>query len=192
MTTADWALTVSIMSAVLSFFALAWNVWQKYIFVRPAVYVGFGVYQIMQRSGPNTMKPTSELLQVTATNMGPGPVIIHTLICRKRRWTWRWKRRFELGTLNPIHGDPTSKTPIGIGPFAGGLPQKLDAAEVKGFFMPYDKDCLLKDNVNRVGFVDTYGRMHWCTRKQMKRARERFREDFGDAKAPAAQGREAA
>jgi len=58
MTTADYALIVSIASAVLSVFALIWNVWQKYIFVRPTLDVGFGVYQIMQRSGPMTMRAT--------------------------------------------------------------------------------------------------------------------------------------
>jgi len=89
MTTADYALIVSIASAVLSVFALIWNVWQKYIFVRPTLDVGFGVYQIMQRSGPLTMRATKDVLQVSVTNMGPGQVILHCLICRKRRWSRR-------------------------------------------------------------------------------------------------------
>src|SRR5262249_34783416 len=120
MTTADYALIVSLTSAVLSFFALIWNVWQKYIFVRPTLDVGFGVYQIMQPSGPMTMKATKDILQVSVTNMGPGPVILHGLLSRKRRWSWRWSRRFQHAFLNAIDGDPTVTQPRGKGPFGGG------------------------------------------------------------------------
>jgi hypothetical protein len=164
MTTADYALIVSISSAALSLFALIWNIWQKYIFVRPTLDVGFGVYQIMQRSGPATMRPTKDVLQVSVTNMGPGQVILHNLICRKRRWSWRWRRRFEYAILIPIDGDPTVALPSGKGPFGGGLPHKMDAGEVKQFFLPYDKDCMLGACMNRVGVVDTYGRNSWCSR----------------------------
>jgi hypothetical protein len=87
----------------------------------------------------------------------------------------------------PSNGDPTSKAPIGIGPFGGGLPHKMDAAEVKGFFMPYDSNCLLKDGMNRV--VDTYGRMTWCSRKNMKLARKRYQDDFINKIDPAEMGR---
>ena len=50
----------------------------------------------------------------------------------------------------------------------------MDAGEVKQFFLPYDKECMLGVGMNRVGVVDTYGRNSWCSRKQMVRARRRY------------------
>jgi len=55
----------------------------------------------------------------------------------------------------------------------------MDAGEVKQFFLPYDKECMLGVGMNRVGVVDTYGRNSWCSRKQMVRARRRYLVDFG-------------
>jgi hypothetical protein len=51
MSTADYALIVSISSAFIAVASLIWNVWQKYIFVKPQVQVGFGVYHIMEPTG---------------------------------------------------------------------------------------------------------------------------------------------
>jgi hypothetical protein len=179
MSTADYALIVSISSAFIAVASLIWNVCQKYIFVKPQVQVGFGVYHIMEPTdSPDTVKLGRELLQLSVTNMGPGPVIIHGVIGRKRRWAWRWKRRFQHGYLSPIHGDPRSNTPVGIGPFGGRLPAKLDAGEVKSFYFPYTKDGFLKDGLNRVGAVDTYSRNSWCRRCDMKRVNANFRETF--------------
>jgi hypothetical protein len=189
MSTADYALIVSISSAFIAVASLFWNVWQKYIIVKPQVQVGFGVYHILEPTeSPDIARPGREVLSLNVTNMGPGPVIIHAIIGRTRRWSWRWKRRFQYGLLNPIHGDPTSRTPVGIGPFGGGLPAKLDAGEVKCLYFPHTKDGFLKDGLNRVGVVDTYGCKSWCRRRDMKRVNSDFQETFVNEKSSAEAG----
>jgi hypothetical protein len=45
LTSADYALIVSILSVLIAIGSLLWNVWQKYIFVKPQVQVSFGTYQ---------------------------------------------------------------------------------------------------------------------------------------------------
>ena len=48
MTTADYALIVSIESLFAALGALVWNIWQKFIFVKPALQVTFRVTAVFQ------------------------------------------------------------------------------------------------------------------------------------------------
>src|SRR5215469_13940426 len=102
------------------------------------------------------------LLHLSVVNMGPGPVILHACAAKPTK-PW-WRRAKSYGLLNPIHGDPAAPSPVGIGPFGGGLPEKIDAGETKSFYFPYEKDCLLKESLARVGVGDTYQRLTWCRR----------------------------
>jgi len=179
MTTADYALIVSLASAATSIFALAWNVWQKYIFVKPKLQVTFGIYSILQ--GPRaqqTLRPSGHrLLQIAATNLGPGPVMLYACVVKSKAGYWR---RLEFGLLNPIHGDPASPQPMSIGPFSGGLPKKIEPGEMQSFYFPYNKDCCLKETLHRVGIADTYGRNTWCRRRDVKKAAATYLRDFGE------------
>ena len=48
MTTSDYALIVSVASIVIAIGALAWNVWQKFIFVKPSLQVSFNLMNVLQ------------------------------------------------------------------------------------------------------------------------------------------------
>jgi hypothetical protein len=169
----DYALFVSIASILISIGALVWNVWQKYIFVKPALQVSFGIWRVVQ---PDTSANNRRLLNLTITNLGPGPVVLYACIAKeKHRW---WKRVKTLATLNPIHGDPLDPNPTGIGPFGGGLPAKIDASEVKSFYFPYNEECLLQEGVTCVGINDTYQRNTWCRRSDMRKVYQAYKQDF--------------
>jgi hypothetical protein len=170
MSGSEIAILVSGISLAVALIALAWNVWEKFIFVRPRLQVTFGIWQVIQNG-----KFGKSLLSLNVTNMGPGPVIIHLCIIQSPT-RWFWKKRS--GIINPIHNDPTSDTPISIGPFSAGLPSKLDAGDVKSFYFPYTEDTFLKESITRVGVTDTYGRQTWCRGKDAKKASRKFREDF--------------
>jgi hypothetical protein len=175
MNSADYALFISITSIFVSMGALLWNVWQKFIFVKPTLQVSFGLFRVVQ---PDVRaNPIRRLLMLTVTNMGPGPVILQLCIAKeKKHW---WKRAKTHPTLVPIHGDPTDPDPTGIGPFSGGLPAKIDAGEVKQFYFPYAKDCFLQEDLARVGINDTYHRMIWCHQKDMRKVYQSYRREFG-------------
>jgi hypothetical protein len=179
MTTSDYALITSLLSIVIAIGSLLWNVWQKFIFVKPTLHVGFGIYNVVvpTTGGRTATRSGQRLLNLTVTNMGPGLVIIYACI-GKPKTVW-WKRRDRLGLLNPIHGDPTNPTPESIGPFSGGLPAKIDAGETKSFYFPYIKDCFLKDELARVGVNDTYHRNIWCQKRDMNKVNLDYRRDFG-------------
>src|SRR3954453_15059889 len=126
MSTADYALIVSLFSAVVSIGALLWNVWQKFIFVKPALQVSFRVSRVFKPTEGIAARTDIRLLHLSVTNLGPGPATIYLCIVKfKSRW---WKRT-QYATLNPIHGNPLHPEPVGIGPIAGGLPAKVDAGE---------------------------------------------------------------
>lgn len=173
MSSSDLAFLISGISLAVALVALAWGMWEKFIFVRPRLQVSFGVFRVFQ-SG----KFGKSLLSLTATNMGPGPVIIHSCIVQIRT-RWFWKK--QLAILNPIHNDPVSDVATSIGPFSAGLPLKLDAGEVKSFYFPFTEDTFLGNPVTRVGVTDTYGRNTWCRGRDAKKASRKFREEFPNA-----------
>jgi hypothetical protein len=177
MTTTDYALIISVFALIVSFFALIWNVWQKFIFVKPNLQVSFGVYNVLQPTPARTAVPSGQrLLVLTVTNMGPGAIVLYACIVRQKRSSW-WKRP-TLGSINPIHGDPTAPEPISVGPFSSGLPTKIDAGDTKTFYFPYTRECFLADGVARVGINDTYQRNTWCRRGDIRKANSAYRRDF--------------
>jgi len=174
MTPAEYALIVSIASIFISIGTLLWNVWQKFIFVKPSLQVSFGVWRIVQPGIP--ANEARRLLNLTVTNMGPGPIILNACAAApKKHW---WKRAKSYGLLNPIHGDPAEPNPVGIGPFGGGLPAKMDAGEVKSFYFPYTKDCFLSEHLARVGINDSYHRIFWCRRSDIRKVYQSYERDF--------------
>lgn len=178
MTPATYALIVSIASIFISIGALLWNVWQKFIFVKPTLQVSFGVWRIFLPDIPAA--ETRRLLNLTVTNMGPGPVILSACTGAPQK-PW-WKRAKSYGLLNPIQGDPADPNPVGIGPFGGGLPAKIDAGEVKSFYFPYTKDCFLNEPLAQVGINDSYHRIFWCHRTDMRKVYQSYQRDFGQDK----------
>ena len=44
MTTADWALIISLCSLLLAMAGFVWNVWSKFIYPKPKVRVSIGVH----------------------------------------------------------------------------------------------------------------------------------------------------
>jgi hypothetical protein len=178
MTTADYALLTSIASIFISIGALLWNVWQKFIFVKPSLQVAFRVSRVFQPTGDGTATRTDiRLLNLTVTNMGPGVAVLYLCIAKMKT---HWWKRAEYATLNPIHGNPIDPEPIGIGPIAGGLPAKIDLGELQSFYFPDQNDCFLQENVVRVGINDTYQRNIWCRRKDVRRAKKSYQRDFGE------------
>lgn len=175
MTTSDFAFLISGISLAIALLALSWNVYEKFIFVKPRLQVSFGVFRVVQ-SG----KVGKALLSLTITNMGPGPVIIHSCIIKARK-RWFWQKQFAM--LNPIHNDPASDVPTSIGPFSAGLPLKLDASDVKSFYFPFTAETFLREPITRVGVTDTYGRNAWCRGRDVKKALREFKEKFPNASA---------
>ena len=75
MTGSDFAFLISGISLAVAMLALAWSVFEKFIFVKPRLQMSFGVFHVIQDG-----KFGKALLSLTVTNMGPDPAIIHSCI----------------------------------------------------------------------------------------------------------------
>ena len=56
-------------------------------------------------------------------------------------------------------------------PFSGGLPKKIAPGEGFSSYFPRKGDWLTHKSV-RLGFVDTFGRHHWCSRQDVLKVTE--------------------
>jgi hypothetical protein len=168
--TEDWAFLISGVSLAVAIAGFIWRIFEKYIYVKPALQIGFAVMTTFP--GPEV-----HLLALSVTNMGPGAAVIYNCMGYSRR---RWWEKKKYGILNPIEGNPAHPDPATSGPFSAGLPLRIDAADTKTFYFPHRADGFLSKKLQRIGVLDTYNRYHWCQRRAMKRVMERFRRDFPD------------
>ena len=186
MNASTYALIVSAFSLIIAFFALVWNVVQKFIVVKPKLQVSFGLYTVMTRSDENLLTPCGpKLLTISVTNLGPGPVILHSCIAkpRERKCTKKFWAKSDVAILNPIHGDPTNPDPESIGPFSGGLPAEIKPGHVKEFYFPFRRECFVREPLLYVGVHDTYGRSSWCKRRDMARVQKEYIAAFNKSTA---------
>ncbi|HJX83133.1 MAG TPA: hypothetical protein VJ723_02170 [Candidatus Angelobacter sp.] len=113
-------------------------------------------------------------LALIATNMGPAQVTLRTAIARPRK-RFPFQKTSSFFLLNPIHNYPQN-TELSIGPFAGGLPKKLEVGEqFTAYFIP-DHESLAKGEAARIGFDDTFDSLHWAPRRHILDALQSIRE----------------
>jgi len=70
MTTADWALAISLGSLVIALAGFVWNVWSKFIFPKPKVQVSFSYMTAL--IGDHQVP----VISLSGTNHGPIPVTL--------------------------------------------------------------------------------------------------------------------
>src|SRR5258708_5339368 len=161
MTTADWALIISICSAAVSAAGFIWNVWSKFIYPKPRVDVSFS---FMSSIGGDPGRQFN-VLTLNATNMGPAPVTLYSAMSMKKKLF----RKPLFALLNPLSDFPADRA-TSQGPFSGGLPKRIDVGEQFTSYLIPDHEGLASSGITHVGFNDTFGRNHWCRKAHVARA----------------------
>jgi hypothetical protein len=173
MTTADWALIISICSVFLSLAALAWNIWSKFIYPKPSLVVTFAVMEILDEDGLH-----DPFLNLSITNHGP---IVATVASSLAQTDEGFFRRRRFGLIQPLTSflmDPKHTS----GPFTG-LPKKLEVGEEFSLKYWYGESSFIGNpRILRVGVRDSFGRLHWCRRSDVKKARKHFLDDEREGK----------
>ncbi|MEW9304560.1 hypothetical protein [Labrys neptuniae] len=164
MTTADWALIISILSFLVAAIGLAWNIWSKFIFVYPRVYVGWNYMTVFNQFGGSD----SDVITLTATNLGPGEVTLYAAIVDSPG------KKKRIGMLNPLHDFP-NQDEASKGPFSGGLPHKLGVGDSMSLYFTPLHEALAGETYSKVGIQDTFGRNHWCQNHQVGAVRAQVR-----------------
>jgi hypothetical protein len=100
--TADWALIISLCSFAVALSSLIWNVWSKFIYPKAQIRVTFQATMIFHPGSPDHKQ---EFLTLTATNHGPGEVTLQSSVVyhRKKQWWKNW-RAFSTNTIDGSTG----------------------------------------------------------------------------------------
>jgi hypothetical protein len=169
MTTADWALVISICSAVVSLASFIWNVWSTFIYPKPKVRVSFAMVQILEFDSDDM----PSVLHLRAINMGPGEVSLRKALTVFHEHIFQSKRFGLLSTLDnyPLHGDTTR------GYLGAGFPVKLAVGEEFSAYLTPAHEALAKGDYRRIGFTDSFGRYHWAPRRDILETLPYIREE---------------
>jgi hypothetical protein len=178
MDTATWAILVSFVSLLVATASFVWSVWATFIHPKAKVSVtaGFCFVDPVTRtivsttgyhdppemaSKDNWEKPA---VYFEATNHGPGKVTLRVAVGTKN-WIAR-ANKSKLGTIYPYYDYPFDLSTKGI--VAKELPRTIDVGEDVRVYCPPTVDWFTKDKLKRFGFVDSFGRVHLCSRRNGK------------------------
>lgn len=164
MDTAQVAILISIVSALIAVFALGWNVYRDVV-LKAKVVVTFAVKKIIGAGMP----PSPDYVGISATNHGPGPVTLNSIVLRDYTYLKKLRKRHKYAYLMQDYTNPYSTK----------MPKQLEVGESVGLFVDYDKECFLKDSYTQLGVSDSFGRTNWASKKTMRELREKWLEDFG-------------
>jgi hypothetical protein len=169
MQTADWALVISILSAMVSLASFVWNVWSKFIYPKPVLRVSFSMVQIVDQGSDYI----PSVLRLTATNMGPGEVSLGNALVEFKGHFFQSEGFALLSTLDnyPLHQD------VMRGHFGAGFPAKLPVGEQYSAYLYPAHERLAKGDYQRIGFTDSFGRSHWASRQDILQALPYIREE---------------
>lgn len=130
LTTQDYALAISLFSALLSIAGFAWNVWSKFIFPKPRVRVSFGAREIVGLGEGQRI----ELWSTDVTNMGPAEVVITSVSVSGREQLFG-KRHYAMlsfvsdwtALLRSTQGDISIERQVAVGGRTGFYFPRADA-----------------------------------------------------------------
>lgn len=156
-TTGHIAILISSFALAVSFASLAWNVYKE-LGLRPRVKVSLMVASTV--IGPAI--PHENRILIRAVNYGPGEVNI-TSIPLKSLWRHRKGGGYKWASVMPEPGQ---------------LPVNLGVGKEAFLMLAYNPDCFLSVKHARAGLGDSFGRNHWVSRKQLRRAEDTYENDF--------------
>lgn len=164
MKTEQYALTVSLLSAGVAFLALGWNIYRD-VLLRART--GVVAYVSSVISGEESDGP---FITIRLVNRGPGNVVLTNLIVRRIGLWARLRRRTANAT---IMSDYTNR-------YNPSLPITINQQEFTHQLLNYEEGCFLKDDWNRLGFIDSLNRYHYVRKKDLRELKRKYREDFSD------------
>jgi hypothetical protein len=149
-------ITISTLALALSFVSLGWNIYRDVI-LKPRLRVRFGVSQFLFPD--NSLTP--HFLKLSVFNLGPGDARVVAARARTRPFFLRWFDEEPLATVIHDYNDP----------FCAKLPAKIAVGETIAITFPIAEKCLLDTKLFSIGAEDSFGRVYWAPRKDLRRAK---------------------
>ena len=162
------ALGVSILAFVLSAFSLGWNIYRDVI-LKPRLKVALGIKSLLvEREKHRLSELGAPFIELQATNHGPGEIVINGAVARRSSFLRSLFTECPYLFIVPDFKHPYCSKPscrVAVG----------DKALI---IFPYQQECFLAEKPKRVGVVDSYGRVHWASRRELRNALQQYRESF--------------
>jgi hypothetical protein len=159
-----YALYISLAALLVSVFSLGWNFYRDVI-LKPRLKVRAAISNVAQVGSD-----VQTFISISAVNHGPGAIICNGILGMKRHLFRFWKKGLEKKYFYIIE-DYTN-------PLNKPLPQKLEIGDSLTQLLPYKADAFLSVDPTHIGVRDSFGRMHWASKKSLKEAKEQFFRDF--------------
>ncbi len=157
-----FAILISILSIAIATLALGWNIYRDVI-LKPKLKVRFRISRIIHGEYKSPSK-----LSISATNFGPGKIKCNGI---DMKYTPIWMKILRKGKYATIIHDYND-------PYSTKLPCELDVGDTCRLFLPFDKDCFLAEPCTHIGVCDTFDRIHWAPKKDLKKAKKEYYEKF--------------
>jgi len=161
------AILVSFLSLAIAGASLGWNIYRDVV-LKPRAKVSVTRIVLVPPHAPNSTN-----LKISAVNHGPGTIRLNIIRFKNATRSQRIRRKWTHGILNHDWENPLS----------GQLPKSLEVGEAIDLLFPWTDDNLFLRRPTHVGIMDSFGRTHWCSRKDVIKTQESWDEDFGPASA---------
>ncbi|MDY0231146.1 MAG: hypothetical protein RBR88_01525 [Candidatus Saccharicenans sp.] len=161
---------ISLFSLVIAVIALGWHIYKESM--KPKLKLSLSL--------------TPQYLKIDATNAGPGKITIKNLAIVKTRWAF-FKNLFKKDAYEYIRLTSTASLSQSLrehrlsGPLSSMfvLPKPLDIGELDILEIDLKKhDFLKRKEFISIGIFDSYGRIHWVSKKDYKRIKKEFEKEF--------------
>jgi hypothetical protein len=177
-TTADYALVISLFSAVLAVASFVWSIWSHFIFPKAKIRVWADIQYLNRNNyhsasiradssfaadmNPDEMElPT---VSVTISNFGPGEVIVTNGLMSLKRGHPRKKDGHAIIIAYQSYPDDLTGNRLN----SGGLPAELVVGQTLRLNYPVCDEWFENGAMNKLGVTDTFNRHHWASTKNMK------------------------
>jgi len=105
-----------------------------------------------------------DLIIITGINKGPGIVKLSMIHYDKTTFWQKLRRKREQGII--IH-DYTN-------PMSWKLPCRVEVGDEATFIFPVSETTKWAKEIHRIGLLDTFGRTHWCPKREAREVREMY------------------
>ena len=144
--------------------SLGWNIYRD-VLLKAKATVSVGIKSVFH--GNEVV--IDETIGISVVNHGPGPLILDGIYVKNRSL---WRRVFGK-TLNAFIMHDYEN------PYSAKMPKKLDVGETANYYLNFDKNCFLKSPFNQIGLSDTFGRMNWARKSELREIRKTWLKKFG-------------
>lgn len=157
------AIIISLVSIAIGGLALGWNIYRDVI-LKPRLKVTFGVKIITHLAAPEQAR----FLVLSVTNHGPGSVNLNMVRIRRTSF-WLKILGKEVYAVIPI---------LSKSSYNNKLPRRLEVGDRVDLLLDYEENCFLKETFTHIGISDSFGRMHWANRKDLRMAYTSYHAAF--------------